>query len=178
MKCQESPLLQDGEYVNEILLADEINRTPPKTQAALLEAMAERQVTLDGETLPLSPLFWVIATQNPLEFEGTYPLPEAQLDRFLFKVVVSYPAPEFEKQMLLNLREHAPIITDASDLTVEMILAAQAAVARVKVAEEVVDYLLALVTRSRQMADVALGASPPSSKPSPSPANPHPSPQS
>lgn len=152
--------LKAGPVFTEILLADEINRTPPKTQAALLEAMAERQVTLDGETLPLSPLFWVIATQNPLEFEGTYPLPEAQLDRFLFKVVVSYPAPEFEKQMLLNLREDAPIITDALDLTVEMILAAQAAVARVKVAEEVVDYLLALVTRSRQMADVALGASP------------------
>jgi MoxR-like ATPase len=84
------------------LLADEINRTPPKTQSALLEAMEEQQVTLDGESLPLPELFWVIATQNPLEFEGTYPLPEAQLDRFLFKLVVGYPDSSSEQQMLLD----------------------------------------------------------------------------
>src|SRR4028119_1209635 len=94
--------LKKGPVFTEILLADEINRTPPKTQAALLEAMEEQQVTLDGETLPLSELFWVIATQNSLEFEGTYPLPEAQLDRFLFKLLVGYPEPAAEKQMLLN----------------------------------------------------------------------------
>ncbi len=94
--------LKKGPIFTEVLLADEINRTPPKTQAALLEAMEEMQVTLDGESLPLPDLFWVIATQNPLEFEGTYPLPEAQLDRFLFKLVVDYPDQAAEKQMLLN----------------------------------------------------------------------------
>jgi MoxR-like ATPase len=94
--------LKKGPVFTEVLLADEINRTPPKTQAALLEAMEETQVTLDGESLPLPELFWVIATQNPLEFEGTYPLPEAQLDRFLFKLVVDYPDQAAEKQMLLN----------------------------------------------------------------------------
>src|SRR6476469_1270699 len=94
--------LKKGPIFTQVLLADEINRTPPKTQSALLEAMEEQQVTLDGESLPLSPLFWVIATQNPLEFEGTYPLPEAQLDRFLFKLIVDYPDPAAEKKMLLN----------------------------------------------------------------------------
>jgi MoxR-like ATPase len=94
--------LKRGSIFTEILLADEINRTPPKTQAALLEAMEEMQVTLDGKSLPLPDLFWVIATQNPLEFEGTYPLPEAQLDRFLFKLIVDYPEQTAEKQMLLN----------------------------------------------------------------------------
>jgi MoxR-like ATPase len=94
--------LKRGPIFTEILLADEINRTPPKTQATLLEAMEEMQVTLDGKSLPLPDLFWVIATQNPLEFEGTYPLPEAQLDRFLFKLIVDYPEQTAEKQMLLN----------------------------------------------------------------------------
>jgi len=89
---------QPGPIFTQILLADEINRTPPKTQAALLEAMQEQQVTLDGQTRPLSDFFWVIATQNSLEFEGTYPLPEAQLDRFLFKLVVDYPDLESEKK--------------------------------------------------------------------------------
>lgn len=91
-----------GPVFTQVLLADEINRTPPKTQAALLEAMEEQQVRLDGESMPLPELFWVIATQNPIEFEGTYPLPEAQLDRFLFKLVVDYPDQSSEKQMLLN----------------------------------------------------------------------------
>jgi MoxR-like ATPase len=94
--------LKKGPVFTQILLADEINRTPPKTQAALLEAMEEQQVSLDGESLPLSEFFWVIATQNSLEFEGTYPLPEAQLDRFLFKLVVDYPEGAAEKQMLVN----------------------------------------------------------------------------
>ncbi|MEL7053859.1 MAG: AAA family ATPase, partial [Cyanobacteria bacterium J06588_5] len=94
--------LKKGPVFTQVLLADEVNRTPPKTQAALLEAMEEQQVTLDGTTYPLPDLFWVVATQNPLEFEGTYPLPEAQLDRFLFKLVVDYPSPEAEKQMLVN----------------------------------------------------------------------------
>ncbi|MEH2245252.1 AAA family ATPase [Nostoc sp.] len=154
-----------GPIFTEVLLADEINRTPPKTQAALLEAMEEMQVTLDGESLPLPDLFWVIATQNPLEFEGTYPLPEAQLDRFLFKLVVDYPDQAAEKQMLLNRQAgFAARRLDISRLkpiaTVAEILQARLAVKEVKVSEAIVDYLLALVRTSRQYPDLTLGASP------------------
>ena len=157
--------LKKGPIFTEVLLADEINRTPPKTQAALLEAMEEMQVTLDGESLPLPDLFWVIATQNPLEFEGTYPLPEAQLDRFLFKLVVDYPDQAAEKQMLLNRQAgFAARRLDISRLkpiaTVGEILQARQAVKEVKVSEAIVDYLLALVRTSRQYPDLTLGASP------------------
>ncbi|HEY9691556.1 MAG TPA: MoxR family ATPase [Oculatellaceae cyanobacterium] len=157
--------LKKGPVFTEVLLADEINRTPPKTQSALLEAMEEQQVTLDGESLLLPELFWVIATQNPLEFEGTYPLPEAQLDRFLFKLVVGYPDLPAEKQMLLN--RQAGFQTRRLDLarlkpvaTVEQILEARQIVSAVQVEEKIIDYLLAIVTRSRQHPDLALGASP------------------
>lgn len=157
--------LSRGPIFTQILLADEINRTPPKTQAALLEAMEERQVTLDGKTIALSPLFWTIATQNPLEFEGTYPLPEAQLDRFLLKLVVSYPGKAAEQQMLhnvlsgfepRNLKEMPlePVIT------VEEVLEARQAVRRIRVEGPVVDYLLELVMASRQQTELMLGASP------------------
>src|SRR5438128_11904408 len=95
-------MLRHGPVFTDILLADEINRTPPKTQAALLEAMEERQVTIDGEAHPLSPLFTVLATQNPIEYEGTYPLPEAQLDRFMLKIAVEYPSQEEERQVVAN----------------------------------------------------------------------------
>ncbi|MUG95238.1 AAA domain-containing protein [Scytonema sp. UIC 10036] len=157
--------LKKGPVFTEVLLADEINRTPPKTQAALLEAMEEMQVTLDGESLPLPDLFWTIATQNPLEFEGTYPLPEAQLDRFLFKLVVDYPDQAAEKQMLLNRQAgFAARRSDISRLqpvaTVEQILEARQAVREVKVSEATIDYLLALVRSSRQYPDLTLGASP------------------
>ncbi|MEH2114856.1 AAA family ATPase [Nostoc sp.] len=157
--------LKKGPIFTEVLLADEINRTPPKTQAALLEAMEEMQVTLDGESLPLPDLFWVIATQNPLEFEGTYPLPEAQLDRFLFKLVVDYPDQAAEKQMLLNRQAgFAARRLDISRLkpiaTIADILQARQAVKEVKVSEAIVDYLLALVRTSRQYPDLTLGASP------------------
>ncbi|OLE54748.1 MAG: magnesium chelatase [Acidobacteria bacterium 13_1_20CM_3_53_8] len=94
--------LRQGPIFTDLLLADEINRTPPKTQAALLEAMEERQVTIDGDPHPLSPLFTVFATENPIEYEGTYPLPEAQLDRFLLKILVDYPAEEAERQVVAN----------------------------------------------------------------------------
>lgn len=158
-------LLKKGPVFTEVLLADEINRTPPKTQAALLEAMEEMQVTLDGESLPLPDLFWVIATQNPLEFEGTYPLPEAQLDRFLFKLVVDYPDQAAEKQMLLNRQAgFAARRLDIAKLkpitTVADILEARQAVKQVKVSEAIVDYLLELVRKTRQYPDLALGASP------------------
>src|SRR6266702_215456 len=94
--------LRRGPVFTDILLADEINRTPPKTQAALLEAMEERQVTIDGESYPLSPIFTVLATENPIEYEGTYPLPEAQLDRFLIKILLDYPEAEHERQIIAN----------------------------------------------------------------------------
>lgn len=157
--------LKKGPVFTQVLLADEINRTPPKTQSALLEAMEEQQVTMDGESLPLPELFWTIATQNPLEFEGTYPLPEAQLDRFLFKLVVDYPDAAAEKQMLLN--RQSGFQAKRQDLArlkpvanVESILAARQEVNAVKVDEKIIDYLLALVQRSRQHSDLALGASP------------------
>jgi MoxR-like ATPase len=157
--------LKKGPVFTEVLLADEINRTPPKTQAALLEAMEEQQVTLDGETMPLSELFWVIATQNSLEFEGTYPLPEAQLDRFLFKLIVDYPDAGAEKQMLLNAQagfraKRLDLVRVKPLVTVEQIVSARKAVQAVKVEDNVIDYLLALVQRTRQHSDLALGASP------------------
>jgi len=157
--------LKKGPVFTEILLADEINRTPPKTQAALLEAMEEMQVTLDGESLPLPDLFWVIATQNPLEFEGTYPLPEAQLDRFLFNLVVDYPEQAAEKQMLLNRQsgftaKRADIANLKPITTVIDIFQARQAVKQVQVSETIVDYLLEIVRKSRQYPDLALGASP------------------
>ncbi|NEO73977.1 MoxR family ATPase [Moorena sp. SIO3H5] len=157
--------LKKGPVFTEILLADEINRTPPKTQAALLEAMEEQQVTLDGETLPLSELFWVIATQNSLEFEGTYPLPEAQLDRFLFKLVVDYPDAAAEKQMLLNTEKgfrgrRLDLERLKALATLEQIFSARQEVKAVQVDEKVLDYLLALVQQTRQNPDLALGASP------------------
>lgn len=156
-------VLKRGPVFTQILLADEINRTPPKTQAALLEAMEEQQVTLDGEALSLSPLFWVIATQNSLEFEGTYPLPEAQLDRFLFKLLVEYPDRSAEKQMLLNShqdRTKERLENIGGLVTVEGILAARHLVRQVEVKEVIFDYLLDLSQRTRQHPDLSLGASP------------------
>ena len=157
--------LKKGPIFTEILLADEINRTPPKTQSALLEAMEEQQITLDGETLLLPALFWAIATQNPLEFEGTYPLPEAQLDRFLFKLVVEYPDAASEKQMLLNVQQgfqakRAYLERLQPIATVEQILSARKALQAVMVDEKVIDYLLAVVEKTRKHPDLILGASP------------------
>lgn len=157
--------LKKGPVFTEILLADEINRTPPKTQAALLEAMEEQQVTLDGNSLPLPELFWVIATQNSLEFEGTYPLPEAQLDRFLFKLIVDYPDRAAEKQMLLNSQKG--FRTKRLDLerikpiaTVEQIISVRREVQDVSIEENTLDYLLSLVQQTRKYPDLSLGASP------------------
>ena len=158
-------ILKKGPVFTEILLADEVNRTPPKTQAALLEAMEEQQVTLDGDTMALSPLFWVVATQNSLEFEGTYPLPEAQLDRFLFKLLVNYPGKEAEKQMLLNAQDgfqakKIDLEKIQAIATVDDILALRQQVQQVKVEENIFDYLLNLVERTRQHPDLVIGASP------------------
>ncbi len=157
--------LKQGPVFTQILLADEINRTPPKTQSALLEAMEEQQVTLDGKSWSLPDLFYVIATQNPLEFEGTYPLPEAQLDRFLFKITVDYPDPQAEKQMLLNTQKGFQAKRVDLDrltpiATVAQVLQARQEVQAVTMQESILDYLLAIVHRSRQHPDLALGASP------------------
>ncbi len=157
--------LKKGPIFTEILLADEINRTPPKTQSALLEAMQERQVTLDGETMKLPSLFWVIATQNPLEFEGTYPLPEAQLDRFLFKLIINYPAPEAEKQMLINANQNTTpyqLFQNSFDpiTTVEDILRVRQEIAQIQVSNQLIDYILELTAKTRQHPDLALGTSP------------------
>ncbi|MGF1514383.1 MAG: AAA family ATPase [Elainellaceae cyanobacterium] len=157
--------LKQGPIFTQVLLADEINRTPPKTQAALLEAMEERQVTLDGESRALPELFWVIATQNSLEFEGTYPLPEAQLDRFLFKLVVDYPERGAEKQILLNAQKgFRASRRDLAQLkaiaTVDQVLAARQAVEAIAVKDLLMDYLLDLVHRTRHHPDLILGASP------------------
>jgi MoxR-like ATPase len=144
-------------------LADEINRTPPKTQSALLEAMEERQVTLDGQTHKLPELFMVVATQNPIEFEGTYPLPEAQLDRFMLKIMIGYPAAEAEKQMLNNwqaglLGKNSPPLTPITNA--EEICSCRQELTSIRVEESVLDYLLQLVQKSRSVSDLQLGASP------------------
>ena len=157
--------LTRGPVFTEVLLADEINRTPPKTQAALLQAMQERAVTLDGETHALSPRFTVIATQNPIESQGVYPLPEAQLDRFLFKLSVPYPSAEEEKRIVAA---HGSMFDriDAERLGVVAVTNAQAIaaaivdVAMVTVSPDIVDYVVRLMRATRETADLASGASP------------------
>ncbi|MDX2084175.1 MAG: MoxR family ATPase [Candidatus Melainabacteria bacterium] len=154
-----------GPVFTDILLADEINRTPPKTQSALLEAMEEHQVTVDGVKHLLSPLFTVIATLNPIEFEGTYPLPEAQLDRFMMKIEVSYPEGDAEKQMLQAFVEGAGVRffqqrTLSPVTTRDEILACRKALRYVHLEAPVMDYLLAIVQHTRQTPLLSLGCSP------------------
>ena len=157
--------LRRGPVFANILLADEINRTPPKTQAALLEAMEERHVTIDGTTYELPLPFLVCATQNPVEFEGTYPLPEAQLDRFLVRVRTGYPTPADERALIAR----AVAGFDARDLDAagvtpvverDELIAAQRAVRAVHLAESLQSYLYDIVAATRSSADIALGASP------------------
>jgi MoxR-like ATPase len=157
--------LNPGPVFCELLLADEINRTPPKTQAALLEAMQERQVTIDGKSHPLSARFMVVATQNPLEQQGTYPLPEAQLDRFLFKQVLAYPSREDERRIVAAYGMQSGQVepqTMGVERTVDgkALAAAHAAVAAVRLSEEIVGYILDLVRSTRETADLQSGASP------------------
>ena len=154
-----------GPIFTDTLLADEINRAPAKTQAALLEAMEERQVTSDGESRPLGDRFMVVATQNPVEYEGTYPLPEAQLDRFFFKLAVDTPDQPTEAAMLRRIDAGfdphdlvaagiAPVIDSAA------LAASRAEVAAVRVSDEVVGYITAIVAATRTSPDLSLGASP------------------
>jgi MoxR-like ATPase len=157
--------LTHGPIFHELLLADEINRTPPKTQAALLEAMQERRVTLDGETHALSERFMVVATQTPIESQGVYPLPEAQLDRVLFKLLVPYPSAEEEAAIVRRFGERSgpqrpadfgiATVADAA-----AIAGAQAAAKTVTLADEVIGYTVALVRATRGNRDIASGASP------------------
>jgi len=152
-----------GPVFTNILLADEINRTPPKTQAALLEAMQERQVTIDGTGHALPEPFLVVATQNPIEYEGTYPLPEAQLDRFLFKVDISYPSASEEVAMLkMAHRGVAPSTLEdvAVVAEVEHLREARADVDATRVSEEVTAYISAVTRSTRDLPSVSLGASP------------------
>jgi len=152
-----------GPVFTNVLLADEINRTPPKTQAALLEAMQEGQVTVDGKAHTLPDPFLVVATQNPIEYEGTYPLPEAQLDRFLVKVDVGYPSEADELAMLhLAHRGVAPATLDdvAPVASADVLRAARAEVDATTVTDEVAAYVSTVVRRTRDLPSVALGASP------------------
>ncbi|MBV9763198.1 MAG: MoxR family ATPase [Acidobacteriaceae bacterium] len=156
--------LHQGPVFTEILLVDEINRTPPRTQSALLEAMEERQVTIDGVRYPLPRNFTVLAIQNPIEFEGTYPLPEAQLDRFLFKIRIAYPSEEEEQSILVRYEtgfdarrwEEVPLATAEEGL----LNAARAEIEQVHIEPTLLPYLVSIVRRTRDWPAVALGASP------------------
>jgi len=173
---------QPGPVFCDLLLADELNRTPPKTQAALLEAMEEYQVTVEGQRRPLSDHFTVIATLNPIEFEGTYPLPEAQLDRFLMKITMAYPTSQAEHQLLKTFHsfsaQRQQLETSVSNtpsettlfeaaanklkasLSKEQLLAARRAVSQIHVEESIVDYILKIIQDTRQSPNIRLGGSP------------------
>jgi MoxR-like ATPase len=157
--------LTKGPIFTEVLVADEINRAPPKTQAAMLQAMQERAVTLDGVTHPLPSTFMVLATQNPIEHEGTYPLPEAQLDRFLFKIAVGYPDQDEERAMV-RVHGHRTATPGISEFGVqtaatrEDVLAMRGAVAGIRLSDEIVDYVVRLVRATRAHPALLCGGSP------------------
>jgi MoxR-like ATPase len=157
-------VFQPGPIFAHVLLADEINRATPRTQAALLEAMQERQVTVDGVTRPLPNPFLVLATQNPVEYEGTFPLPEAQLDRFLLRFSLGYPELDDEAQILINLQKRHPIdeiaqVIESAEL-LELLPRLYDEVTSVHVDPSLVQYILSIVRSTRAHHDVALGASP------------------
>jgi MoxR-like ATPase len=149
-----------GPIFAQIVLADEINRTTPRTQSALLEAMAERRVTVDGQGYVLKPPFLVLATQNPIDHEGTFPLPEAQLDRFLIRLSLGYPSIDEEGKMLERLQHTHPIDELTSVVTASDVLACQQAVRDIYVDEKLRRYLLEIIQATREHSDVALGGSP------------------
>ena len=154
-----------GPLFADVVLADEINRAPAKTQAALLEAMQEGQVTIDGATHVLSPMLTVLATQNPIEYEGTYPLPEAQLDRFMMKIIVGYPALKSERLMITRMHQLAdrvqhPEKTVKAVLTPAQLLEIRSAAHRVEVDESIINYIVEIIRNSRTASTLSLGASP------------------
>ncbi|ULT54698.1 MoxR family ATPase [Neobacillus drentensis] len=149
-----------GPIFTNILLADEINRTPAKTQAALLEAMEEKQVTIQGETYQLPDVFFVVATQNPIEFEGTYPLPEAQQDRFLFKLYIDFPSFEEEKNVLKLVIENSFAENPLSSiLDIETFREIRKEIEKVTVSETVLGYILQIVRKTREAESIRFGAS-------------------
>nr|WP_237219969.1 MoxR family ATPase [Sphingomonas arenae] len=157
--------LTRGPIFTDLLLADEINRTPPKTQAALLEAMQERQVTVDGKSMALGDRFMVVATQNPIEQQGVYPLPEAQLDRFLFKQLVDYPSADEERRIIAEHGARREVMEPAgwgveARADGASIGAALETVAAVRLVDEIVDYVTALIRQTRTVSDLEAGASP------------------
>ncbi len=149
-----------GPVMAQIVLTDEINRAPPKTQSALLEAMQEQQVTVDGVTYPIPEPFLVLATQNPIEYEGTFPLPEAQLDRFMMRISLGYPSPEDEIAILDSQQYVHPVETLEQAIDVRELLDAQEKVKEIYVDPLVKEYIVALVNATRDHPDVYLGASP------------------
>lgn len=149
-----------GPIMAQIVLADEINRATPKTQAALLEAMEEKQITVDGVTYNLEEPFMILATQNPIEYEGTFPLPEAQLDRFLMRIQLGYPSPQEELTVLSAQQYQHPIQNLYQTVSVQELLAAQQAIREIYVADDIKRYIIELVNASRQHPDVYLGSSP------------------
>ncbi len=160
-RAQGTFVLRKGPLFANIILADEINRASPKTQSALLEAMQEGQVTLEGETMRLPVPFIVIATQNPIEYEGTFPLPEAQLDRFIMRLAVGYPAPDEEQEILKRRRERQRDEFDLAQVTgPEQLLQMRQAVEGVHVDADIERYIVALVNETRTRRQVAVGASP------------------
>lgn len=151
---------KQGAIFANCILADEINRTPPKTQSALLEAMEERQITSDGVTRPLPEPFLVMATQNPLDFLGTYPLPEAQMDRFFMRITLGYPGREEEIGLMERMNEQSPLDTLEPVLSAEGVLKLQSLIPKIHVDERIKAYIVDLVRHTRENPDVALGCSP------------------
>ena len=157
-------VLTKGPIFTQLLLADEINRTPPKTQAALLQAMNERAVTIDGQDYSLGEEFMVVATQNPIEQQGTYPLPEAQLDRFLFKLIVDYPNRDEERD-IVRRHGHRSAMPRLGDFGLKAVVSAhalaqvRAAVAEIKLSEALTDYIVDVIRATRQHASLEVGAS-------------------
>ena len=151
---------REGPLFAQIVLTDEINRAIPRTQSALLEAMAEFQITVDGVSRPLDRPFFVIATQNPIESHGTFPLPEAQLDRFLMKISLGYPDQEEEREIFRRSRQEVTSVAIAAVVTPDEVAGAQQAVRNISMSAEVEDYLLEIVRQTRQHESIALGVSP------------------
>ncbi len=149
-----------GPVFTSVLIADELNRTPPRTQSALLECMAERSVTVDGEPLPLPDPFFVVTTQNPYTSAGTYPLPESQLDRFLMRIGIGYPTAEDELRVAVQRDGHRALAELGPIASVERVSAARRAVHGVRVQEDVLRYLVELCRRTRELPDASLGVSP------------------
>ncbi len=149
-----------GPLMGQVVLADEINRATPRTQSALLEAMQERQITVDGVTRPLPRPFLVLATQNPVELEGTFPLPEAQLDRFLLRVTIGYPSAQEEGEILERFGAGDPLLELGAVTTPEEILAAQKARRAIRVERSIRDYVISISASTRRHSEIALGASP------------------